>query len=897
MEFSFYRKGIKNIRPAKTMLLSEAISLIKGETYREQVFGIRGTQDKNIRHVLKSNLDYFTFSGIFEPTRKVENLKLHSGLITIDFDDVENIEDVISELYPDPYTLVGFISPSGNGIKLLVKVDGQKHLESFIGLAKYYKSKYNLTVDESGKDVSRVCYVSHDERAYYNQNSEPFTVIDKVSPVAPKPVVTKTDIVMGNDKEAHVALVVNRIIDGKVDITNNYSDEWLLVGFSLATLGEPGREFFHAVSQINENYNEADTNSKFNNFIKTTRFKNPAKFFSIAKKYGVDISKKTKEKTSNDVSDTPEKKVRDFSHSITYLDDFAGIKYWAGSRSGSKMVCNNYHINIEYLTKDEQERVNWILKIQRFNEPDEPLIIELNNDDFNMAKAWKRRLTEHALSFKASDEILTELIDYLFVHTKFKRAVKILRYGWHQDSQTFLFANMAFQNDKMIAPDSYGMIHTDTMHISLPQLKSANKERFFWTDNNIKFDEWYELFRKAYLEEYSFFTTAYYIFSVFWDIATSYRKINTILYIKGRPNSGKTTMIELLGNLYGFVQKGVNLKSESTLKSVAKILSQTQNGFLHGDEYYEGSPYTNTFIAAFDCKGYDRTADDGASNIETENIPVTRGIVLTSNDEPRYRPFVSRCLYLVKDDIQKSDEQTINYNKLDEIGKQGLACVTVEILKYRSLIKEQYAQAFEELLAATKKRVAEKDVETRNFLMTIQVLTAAYILRKEGKISLGLDADNTDDVLHDFSALAARQIVFQHRKQAEKTGLSQFMELFQSFYDSYRIYEGTHFRFTDLGEKILINFSSIYPIFQKEYFQLYRELPPSKDEILDALAQLVETDKENIILKTARFVDEKTEGEVKLNKVVNSPISVSYAILQETFGLDFMARPDRENKK
>jgi len=55
---------------------------------------------------------------------------------------------------------------------------------------------------------------------------------------------------------AKIKKAVSEIEKKKIDITDDYKDEWIEgVGFPLAKMGEQGRDYFHRVSQFNPGYN------------------------------------------------------------------------------------------------------------------------------------------------------------------------------------------------------------------------------------------------------------------------------------------------------------------------------------------------------------------------------------------------------------------------------------------------------------------------------------------------------------------------------------------------------------------------------------------------------------------------------------------------------------------
>ena len=63
-----------------------------------------------------------------------------------------------------------FISPSGNGLKVIVKIpnDSENHVNYFTALEHHFNSPY---FDRMCKNISRVCYESYDPLLYLNENS------------------------------------------------------------------------------------------------------------------------------------------------------------------------------------------------------------------------------------------------------------------------------------------------------------------------------------------------------------------------------------------------------------------------------------------------------------------------------------------------------------------------------------------------------------------------------------------------------------------------------------------------------------------------------------------------------------------------------------------------------
>jgi len=170
--FSVFKHPVSNIFPEKEISLIDAYLGIKSTIYKDRTNYLRGLKDKErIRKYKASEFDYVTFSGTFT-RRNDKALVNHSGLLTIDFDHVINIPELKEKLLNDEYfdTELLFISPSGDGLKWIIAIDLKEftHQEWFLSVANYIKSSYGLEVDQSGKDISRACFLPYDPVVYIN---------------------------------------------------------------------------------------------------------------------------------------------------------------------------------------------------------------------------------------------------------------------------------------------------------------------------------------------------------------------------------------------------------------------------------------------------------------------------------------------------------------------------------------------------------------------------------------------------------------------------------------------------------------------------------------------------------------------------------------------------------
>ena len=149
---------------------------IKDGASKDLVLKIRKEQNKTLRNELKKQLPSILFSGKF-PRRSDVAIESHSGLICLDFDSYNKQKDMVSDkakFSKDKYCYSVFISPSGKGLKMLVKTpkDIEGHIGYFLALEKYFQSPH---FDKTSKNISRVCYESYDPLIYINESSEEWT--------------------------------------------------------------------------------------------------------------------------------------------------------------------------------------------------------------------------------------------------------------------------------------------------------------------------------------------------------------------------------------------------------------------------------------------------------------------------------------------------------------------------------------------------------------------------------------------------------------------------------------------------------------------------------------------------------------------------------------------------
>lgn len=171
-------KNIKETDAPFHRPIGHIIERIKNGASKDLVKRIRKEQRKAERNELKKQLPAICFSGRF--TKRNDNsIQEHSGFICLDFDGYEKSREMLQDkenITKSPYTYSVFVSPSGQGLKVIVKIpqDIDNHVNYFNSLQKHFN---NPKFDVTCKNLSRVCYESYDPLIFVNENS---SIWDKI---------------------------------------------------------------------------------------------------------------------------------------------------------------------------------------------------------------------------------------------------------------------------------------------------------------------------------------------------------------------------------------------------------------------------------------------------------------------------------------------------------------------------------------------------------------------------------------------------------------------------------------------------------------------------------------------------------------------------------------------
>lgn len=265
------------------MILEE----IKTGKYKHAIVYLRKSLSENKLEAYekaKKSLPAFTPSGKFIGGRKMEFLAEYSNCIILDIDKLlpEELAKINHLARQSEFTYACFISPSGNGLKILVKVNSTKveHKETFLAIQVHYEKLLNLEIDKSGKDITRLCFYSYDENLFINENATVFasetqqsnqTELVEVSQTDnPKPTTDNSEAVYNHcikftEKKVQFSQGSRNVFVHQLACNLNRKGISLheALGYILTDFGYDEKEVTQAVNSAYGNIHEFGKNEKF----------------------------------------------------------------------------------------------------------------------------------------------------------------------------------------------------------------------------------------------------------------------------------------------------------------------------------------------------------------------------------------------------------------------------------------------------------------------------------------------------------------------------------------------------------------------------------------------------------------------------------------------------------
>lgn len=272
------------------LTIEECLQRIKTGTYQTQIGILRkylAEGDNEYYDREKRKLPAVTFSASFNKKRNRSSISVYNQLLVLDFDKLtkELMEDLKSHFRSDSYIFSFWESPSGSGLKGLINLDfppefpiddvNFRHTYAFKKIFSYLKEKYDIELDKSGSDITRLCFFSYDPYIFIRNESVPFPIEYNEEEAASVKVTVRTTTYSyaaeptNNQKynaagknsqlnRTEVQAIIRYLSKRNLTITSSFHN-WYQIAYALTNTFtyELGMKYFIALSKLDGNeFNE-----------------------------------------------------------------------------------------------------------------------------------------------------------------------------------------------------------------------------------------------------------------------------------------------------------------------------------------------------------------------------------------------------------------------------------------------------------------------------------------------------------------------------------------------------------------------------------------------------------------------------------------------------------------
>lgn len=819
MEVSYYIGGITQTKPNKSFDAVKLLEIIRSTKYHGIVSKLRSAKDANVRKGIKSDLDYVTWSGVFTK-RQNDRLVMHSGLLCIDFDDLEDVAATKEQLIKDKYSFAVFLSPSGNGLKVLVLIEAAHHLESFLELEQYYLLHYGLVVDKSGKDVARACFMSYDPNLYVNEAATAWFVVKKTT-AASAPIADQLPAIVpvkkANPKDLErVAFCVAQLEQNRIDVTHDY-DDWLRICFAMSTLGEEGRPFFHRISAFNEKYDAKLCDEKFDECVKNrSKVRTPNPFYTILGDYGLESKKPREVKADTKGADLLPEGADETEFEQFGFWEYNNI-YWSISARGGKYAVSNFTMEILFHVQTGGEEAYRMIKIK--NVHGYSAVINMNTDDFVSLSAFRKLIARRGnFLWKGNDDDLVRLQDKLQREERATDLIDIL--GYHPKGNFYAFANgiidLDSSDEHQFNPvDEYGIVKHKDKNYFIPAFAKMyadkddlyyNYKKFIFIKRDYPLQKWFELFDKVYGQN-GRIGFIYYVASIF--SSSIYKLLGRrfpILSLYGQRGSGKGTFAESILALFGEPQEQIMLGGNTTQVGFMRTFAQFRDSLVWLDEYKNNlhKKVIEAIKNIYDRIGYKRGKKD--HSFEVDYVPVQSACILSGQEMPTIEPALyTRVIMLTFEETKHNEESRAKFRELMEQQKNGLSHLTVYLLQHGPYIIEHFKEVWEAEVKEISNQLKDAQIEER-MINNYACLSAVC--------KLLLDKEKLGFKHHGFRTILVLNLSTQQAVLVGSDDTTKFWHVVESLFAQGLIREDVDFMLAD--GNLFLRLQNVSGLYEKE---------------------------------------------------------------------------------
>jgi hypothetical protein len=616
--------------------------------------------------------------------------------------------------------------------------------------------------------------------------------------------------------------IIARIEEQETDITDNLGIPYEKIGWSLTYFGEHGREPFMRTCKFANGFDAQTVSEKFTEHLdKKRKPDSAAGFYKWCKEAGIE-TRVGKQKMEGVKGGSQRDEMLNMLPYGADQEDWRRFglweqdgKYYSLTDKGYEREISNFNMKILFHIQNSNAEAYKIIHIK--NDLNQERILHMNTDEFVTVGSFRKAMIRYGrFIFKGNDTDLLKLHDKLMREERHAKQIKVL--GFDRGSKLWFFSNGLCAKDGLfIEADDNGVIEYQGKHYFIPSRNKSNDEfeddyeadkRFIYMHSRVSFSEWATAYSKVYGKK-GWIAIVYWFASIHSDLIFEDMQRFPILNLYGQKGSGKGALAESLLKLFGLGQHQLMLGGASTVVGFMRKLSQFSNSIIWFDEYKNNllAKTIESLKNIYDRKGYERGKKDNSNQTQISRIFST--LILSGQDMPTIEPALfTRLIFLNFEPLKLTDEDRLQYKKLQDMEKSGISFLTVQGLKYRDQIEDSFKQLHSEESKWLLEKTKGHDIIERLIVNYAMLIAVARVMN---------DVLPLPFVVSEFREYCLELLKQQHFILSGSDDGSKFWEIVEQLFNNYLIEEGKDFELKD--GFLVIRIQNVFGHYAKEMRQ------------------------------------------------------------------------------
>ena len=359
-----------------------------------------------------------------------------------------------------------------------------------------------------------------------------------------------------------------------------------------------------------------------------------------------------------------------------------------------------------------------LYRIKNQNRQEE--IVEMKQEDLVSLSKFKQKVEGLGnYIWLASEKEMTRLKMYLYEQTE--TATEITQLGW-QRKGFYAFGNGVFDTE-WHPVDEYGIVRLGekgNFYLPASSLIYRDDDKLFQFERRFVHLNYSSISLKEYFTKLvgvfgdnAKVGICFLLATLFRDIITGYTKSFPILNLFGPKGSGKSELGHSLMALFIIENIPPNIQN-ATIPALADLVAQCANALVHIDEFKNNIDIDKREYLKGLWDGAGRSRMNMDRDKKREITAVDSGVILSGQEMATADiALFSRLVFLTFAKSEFTEEEKRRYNELVEIRKRGLTHLTLQILRHRARMEQQFISNYHTCLSDVLDALGAEKVEDR----------------------------------------------------------------------------------------------------------------------------------------------------------------------------------------